>query len=253
MAESLEILFTPADFAALPARDLSDTVCVVFDVLRATTSMLTALANGAAAIIPVADIPEALAQRRRDPTVLLAGERDGFRILAVQTGGVDFDLGNSPREYTAQKVAGRTIVSTTTNGTRALRACAGAPLTLVGALLNLRAVAEEIIRLNPRHLVIVCSGTFEETAYEDVLAAGALAEHLLSAWPELCCSDAVAIAGQVYRAHAADLMGAMRVAKNGRKLLANHELREDVAFSAQLDTLTFVAAMEADGMVRVRR
>jgi len=250
MPEYLEILFTPAEFEALPRRDLSDTVCVVFDVLRATTSILTALANGAAAVIPVADIREALAWRQRSPDVLLAGERDGVRILAAQTGGVDFDLGNSPREYTAGKVAGRTIISTTTNGTRALRACAGARLILVGAFLNLRAVAEAVLKSNPNRLIIVCSGTFEETAYEDVLAAGALAETLAAAWLEMKGSDAVAMARQIYRDHAHDLSGAMRWAKNGVKLLANPELRDDVAFSLQRDTLAFVAAMKGDAVVR---
>ena len=95
----MDVLFTPADFAALARRDLSRTTCVVFDVLRATTSMVTALSAGAEAIVPVSDIPEALAWRNRLPEVLLAGERDGRRILADRTGGVDFDLGNSPREF----------------------------------------------------------------------------------------------------------------------------------------------------------
>src|SRR6266700_3040795 len=77
---SLEVLFTPAEFGELGEVDLSGTVCVVFDVLRATSSMATALANGASAIVPVAEIPEALRLRERDPDVLLAGERDGLRI-----------------------------------------------------------------------------------------------------------------------------------------------------------------------------
>src|SRR2546422_11748827 len=97
---TLEVLFAPAEFAALHQRDLSETACVVFDVLRATSTMVTALANGAAAIIPVAGIPEALAIRQRQPEVLLAGERDGLRIQADLTGSIAFDLGNSPREFT---------------------------------------------------------------------------------------------------------------------------------------------------------
>src|SRR5437763_16641631 len=121
--KSLEVLFTPADFAGLRSRNLSDTLCVVFDVFRATSSMITALANGASAIIPVAEIPEALAVRQKDPTVLLAGERDGVRIRAHLAGGTDFDLGNSPREFTREKVSRKNIVMSTTNGTRALRSC----------------------------------------------------------------------------------------------------------------------------------
>src|SRR5262245_5284580 len=115
MMPSLEVLFTPADFAALEARDLSETVCVVFDVLRATSTIVTALANGASAIFPVAEISEALAVRRKEMDVLLAGERNGLRILNHLTGSIAFDLGNSPREFTRAKVAGRPIAMTTTN------------------------------------------------------------------------------------------------------------------------------------------
>src|SRR6516162_3651732 len=104
--KTLEVLFTPADFAALKKRKLDHTLCVVFDIFRATSSMVTALASGAAAIVPVGEIPEALAIKRETPDVLLAGERDGIRIRAKLTGGIDFDLGNSPREFTREKVAG---------------------------------------------------------------------------------------------------------------------------------------------------
>src|SRR5580692_7380997 len=136
MPPTLEVLFTPAEFATLPQRDLSGTVCVVFDVLRATSTIVTALANGADAVIPVAEIPEALAAKRARPDLLLGGEREGVRIRADQTGGVDFDLGNSPREFTRERVAGRTIILTTTNGSRALRACAGARAVFAGSFLN---------------------------------------------------------------------------------------------------------------------
>lgn len=129
----LEVTFTPAEFAALRQRDLSQTVCVVFDVLRATSSIVTALANGACEIIPVCEIAEAVALRQARPDLLLAGERNGRRILRAQTGSVDFDLGNSPREFTRERVAGRSIAMTTTNGTRALQACRGARRLLVGA------------------------------------------------------------------------------------------------------------------------
>src|SRR3954468_9794467 len=92
----LDVHFTPADFNALSQRDLSSTICVVFDVLRATSSMITALANGATEIIPVAEIHEALALRKADQNILLAGERDGVLITSALTGGSSFDFGNSP-------------------------------------------------------------------------------------------------------------------------------------------------------------
>jgi 2-phosphosulfolactate phosphatase len=77
-AKHLEVLFTPAEFDRLGQRDLAETECVVIDVLRATSSMVTALANGAATVIPVAEIAEALAWRQRDRRILLAGERHTF-------------------------------------------------------------------------------------------------------------------------------------------------------------------------------
>src|SRR5579862_2869593 len=159
---SLEVLFTPADFARLPHQDLSATLCVVFDVLRATTSMVTALGNGAAAILPVEEICDALAARQAQPEVLLAGEREGVRIGPDLAGGITFDLGNSPREFTAAAVAGKTIVMTTTNGTRALHACRRARRTLAGSFLNLAATADAIRHDDADRLLLVCSGTFEQ-------------------------------------------------------------------------------------------
>src|SRR5208283_2215084 len=174
----IDAILTPAELPALAKRDLRDATCVVFDVLRATSTFVTTLHNGAKAIIPVSEIAEALAIRQKQPDILLGGERDGVRIRAAQTGSNDFDLGNSPREYTPEKVRGKTIVSTTTNGTRALRACAGAQTVLAASFLNLTATAQFIRRLQPAQIVLVCAGTRENVATEDVLAAGALAEIL---------------------------------------------------------------------------
>src|SRR5258706_12490375 len=123
MTASLEVIRTPAEFGTLGERDLSQTVCVVFDILRATTTMITALVNGAEAIIPVEQIGEALEVRRQRPNVLLAGERDGVRIRANLTGGIDFDLGNSPREFSADRVQGRTIVMTRSEERRVGKEC----------------------------------------------------------------------------------------------------------------------------------
>src|SRR4051812_27980863 len=114
---TVDAVLTPAEIALLPHAELADATCVVFDVLRATSSMVTALAHGAKEIIPVSTIEEALTARIRRPEALLGGERHGDRIEG-------FDLGNSPFEY--REIAGRTVISTTTNGTVALRACANA-------------------------------------------------------------------------------------------------------------------------------
>lgn len=244
------MLFTPADFAALTGRDLARTVCVVFDVLRATSSMVTALAHGAEAIVPVAEIPEAVVRRQQRPDVLLAGERHGLRIRADRAGGAEFDLGNSPREFSAATVRGKTIVMSTTNGTRALRACAGASVVLVSCWLNLQATVDCLKARAPGHLILVCSGTFEEAALEDALAAGAVAESL---WPQFATghiSDAAVIARQLYRTLGKDLANAMRLARNGQRLLGNPDLRADVAVCLQRDTMPLVAGLGAEGAVR---
>ncbi len=247
---SLEVLLTPAELAALRQRDLGQTVCVVFDILRASTSMITALANGAEAIFPTADIPEALAIRHQRPDVLLAGERDGVRIRGHLTGGIDFDLGNSPREFTPEQVRGKTIVMTTTNGTRALRACAGARIVLVSCFLNLQATVMRIKEEKPPSLLVVCSGTLEQAALEDTLAAGALCDQL---WPLFTggrVADSAEIARQLWMTLHQDLPGAMSHSRNGRRLLANPDLRDDVSFCLQRDKLSFVAGLLADGTVR---
>ncbi len=251
MPTSLEVLFAPAEFNALGQRDLSRTVCVVFDILRATSTMVTALANGAAAIVPVAEIGEALAIRNQQPDVLLAGEREGVRIRAATTGSVDFDLGNSPREFTADRVRGRTIVMTTTNGTRALRACAGAKAVLIGAFLNLEAVAAWIRRERPEHLLLVCSGTVDQTAYEDALVAGALCDLISEDYAGGQVADSALVARETYRSAQSDLLAAVQRARNGRRLLAIPELRDDVAVCVRRDEAPLVAVLRANGMVRI--
>ena len=249
---TLEVLFTPADFAALEARDLTETVCVVFDILRATSSMITALANGATAIVPVAEISEALALRRDQPGILLAGERDGVRIPSHLTGGISFDLGNSPREFTKQKVRDRTIAMTTTNGTRALRSCARAWAAFIGSFLNLRATSELLQHEPPNHLLVVCSGTFDQAAYEDVLGAGALCELLWPTHSAGAVSDSAEMARRLYLLEKDDLSAAMAWSRNGRRLLANLDLADDVPFCLQLDRFNLVAELQPDGFVRRR-
>jgi len=253
MTRFLDVLFAPAEFAALAQRDLSQTTCVVFDVLRATSSMITALAHGAEAIVPVADIPEALALKRQRLELLLAGERNGVRILRDQTGSLDFDFGNSPREFTPERVQGRTLVMTTTNGTLALRACARAQSTLVSAFLNLGATMAEIRRRQVDRLVVVCSGTFEEAALEDTLAAGALCDALWPLYSTGHVADSAQIARELWLRLGSDLASAMRQARNGRRLLEHPDLRDDVPFCLRRDAFDLVAVLSPDRQVRQYR
>jgi 2-phosphosulfolactate phosphatase len=251
MQPNLEVLFTPAEFDALKNRDLSNAVCVVFDVLRATTSILTALQHGATQVFPVKEISEALALRRgRAQTALLAGERDGLRIRAAQTGEGDFDLGNSPREFTPERVAGRGIIMTTTNGTRALQACLGASRILVGALLNLGALARWINGQPPPNLILVGAGTFENAAYEDALAAGALSELVWDHFDRP--ADSAQIALEIYRAGRRNLLAAVQEhSANARRLLAQPDLRDDVPFAMQRDIIHFAAELKNGVVVKM--
>jgi len=156
----------------MPPGETAGGIAVVIDVLRASTTMITALASGARAVISEADV--AAARRRAaaaGAAAVLGGERGGVRIDG-------FDLGNSPAEYTAERVAGRIVVITTTNGTAALAACDAALERLVGAIVNRSAVAAAARRLAAMHRAhdvhLVCAGTDGTVTDEDVLAAGAI-------------------------------------------------------------------------------
>ena len=244
---SLEVLFTPADFGALKQRDLSQSTCVVFDVLRATSSMTTALANGAKAIIPVEEIPEALAVRKRLPEALLAGERGGVRIPAELTGGVAFDLGNSPLEFTEQKVRGKTIAMSTTNGTRALRACSRAQDVFISCFLNLSTTVEHLRSLHPANLLLVCGGTYEQAAYEDILCAGAICDMVWEDFDQI--ADSALAARSLFLLEQVGLLAALSSSRNGRRLLGQSGLRDDVAFCSQRDCFPLVAKLQRDGAV----
>jgi 2-phosphosulfolactate phosphatase len=245
----IETILTPAELPALAQRDLRVTACVVFDVLRATSTFVIALHNGAKAIVPVSEISEALAIRKKQPNILLGGERDGVRISA---NGIDFDLGNSPREYTPEKVRGKTIVSTTTNGTHALRACVNAQIVLAASFLNLGATAKFLQQKNFENILLVCAGTRENAALEDTLAAGALYELLARDDARPAFSDSAETALRAYTQAKFVLMATViRDSENARRLLAIPELRDDVAFCLQRDIFSLIAKMEADGAIRI--
>jgi 2-phosphosulfolactate phosphatase len=250
----IETILTPAELPALAQRDLRATVCVVFDVLRATSTFVTALHHGAKAIIPVSEIAEAVAFKnsefriRNSEFILLGGERNGVRISA---NGIDFDLGNSPREYTPEKVRGKTIVSTTTNGTRALRACVNAQIILAASFLNLGTTAKFLQQKNFENILLVCAGTRENAALEDTLAAGALYELLAREYTRPAFSDSAETALRAYTQAKSDLEATViRDSENARRLLAIPELRDDVTFCLQRDTHPLIARMEADGAIR---
>ncbi|HTR43540.1 MAG TPA: 2-phosphosulfolactate phosphatase [Pseudomonadales bacterium] len=239
----IDVILSPMELPALAGRDLRQVVCVVFDVLRATSTFVTALKNGATAIIPVSEISEALETGKRRPEVLLGGERKGVKIRTPEG---EFDFGNSPREYAPEKVNGKTIVSTTTNGTRALRACTGAKMVLAASFLNLGATANFLGEEKIENVLIVCAGTGENVALEDVLAAGALCEKLWGPDVVMELSDPAQMALAAFEKVQGDLPGAISQSENAQRLLSIPDLREDVEFCLQRDVFDLVAALQGE-------
>lgn len=145
-------------------------VAVVFDVLRATTTMAALLDAGAAGVRAVGEVDDARALKAADPSCVLAGERGG-----VAPPG--FDLGNSPVGFDPGAVRGRVVIMTTTNGTRAVARASGSPRVFMGSLTNLDALAARLAGLR-LDAVLVCAGTDGGRSDEDELAAGMLVERL---------------------------------------------------------------------------
>lgn len=167
---NVEAYFTPA---ALEPTALNGRTAVVIDVVRATSTMVTALAAGARAIYPTTSSEEAIklaSSLGRDDT-LLCGERRGLRIEG-------FDLGNSPAEFTEESVGGRQLVMTTTNGTRAFLAASGADRVVAASFVNLAAVVEAVA--DAEALTLVCAGKENRFSLDDAVCAG----HVLRALRE---------------------------------------------------------------------
>lgn len=164
----IDVLWTPAELEGVP---IQDRTVVLIDVIRSSTTVATAIRNGARAVVPAASTEEAMriANSIGRDQVLLAGERQGVRIEG-------FDLGNSPAEFTPDVVGDRTLVMATTNGMRVLLAVAAARMVFVAAFVNLSAVARRIVAVeNP---LIVCAGREGMVSVDDALCAG----HLVEAW-----------------------------------------------------------------------
>ena len=229
----------------MPEAATAGGIAVVIDVLRASTTMITAIARGAARVVPVADV----AQARRvaedlGRDALLGGERGGVKIDG-------FDLGNSPLEYTAARVAGRTVVITTTNGTAALAACRDARAILIGAIVNRAAVAAAIRRLarDGDHVHLVCAGTDGAVSAEDVLAAGAILDAATGAGTDDVLDDAALAARGFFRRVAARddlplaLVDEFRRSPGGANLVALG-MQADLPAAAAIDSLPLVPTLD---------
>lgn len=180
---------------------------VAIDVLRATTTIVTALANGANAVIPTLTPEEARAAAPAHNGALLGGERKNVRLPG-------FDFGNSPREYGPSLVAGRPILFTTSNGTRAIHAVAPLGPVLIAALVNVGAVVRRL-RQSGAPVLILCAGTNDELSLEDTVCAGAIADGLGA---EVVLNDFGMLARELFQKYRDDLPGLMRIARHGLKL-----------------------------------
>lgn len=234
----LDVYFTPGELAGV---ELPDRVVVV-DVLRATSTLVEALANGARAVFPVATADDAarIAQNIGRDSVLLCGERKGLPIEG-------FDLGNSPLEFTRERVEDLSLVMTTTNGTRTFLAVAerragkgdaeGAQV-LAGSFLNLAAVVERLAGGDGPG-AIVCAGREGRFALEDAVCAGAIVRGLAAARRDLETNDAAAAADALAGRHMKGLDRLLDGTAAGEHL-RSIGLAEDVAFCATVDRTAVV-------------
>jgi 2-phosphosulfolactate phosphatase len=224
------------DVALLP--DLLDrealrtSTVLVVDVLRASTTMVAALGHGCAAIVPVSEPGEAHRRARAMGTAaLVAGERKGRMIAG-------FDLGNSPLEMTAERVGGKTLVFTTSNGTRALLAARTAPAVGVAALVNVSAAAAWA-HASGRDVTVVCAGERGRVSLEDTVCAGLLIDGLLRNEPGAVVTEAARDALDVGRGYGKAVARLGRDSSWGRHL-ARAGRAADLAACLVLDTTTLV-------------
>jgi 2-phosphosulfolactate phosphatase len=211
---------------------------VVIDVLRATTTMVHALAAGARAVLSSLEVEEARSRARAEGAdAILGGERGGLPIAG-------FDLGNSPGEYTRGAVAGRVVVFTTSNGTRALERSRRARRVLVGAFTNLSAVCAAL-RAEPR-VDILCAGQAGEVARDDVLLAGALVERLEGGHAGPSLHDGARIARDLWRGRGpGPLAAALADSSSGRRLLEIGRAA-DIEAAAEIDLAAIAPELDLE-------
>ncbi len=230
---SIDVCYSPE---LLHLYDLKGKAVVAVDILRATSTMVTAFANGATDIIPVMKLEEC--QTYAAQGCLTAAERDGVKAEG-------FDLGNSPFAYMNESIKGRTIAITTTNGTRAIRMSEAAEEIVVGSFLNLQAVADHLAELQ-LDVLVVCAGWKGKFNLEDTLYAGALAERLQNQFKFE--NDATLASLYLYHAAKADLVSFLRQSSHVQRL-ENLEIHKDIEFCLQHDVYDVLPVWKHDRLV----
>jgi 2-phosphosulfolactate phosphatase len=233
----VEVCFSPALF---PHYFCEEAHVVVIDVLRATTSMCVAFMNGAQSIIPVGTV-EAL-RHYVGTGCLIAAERNGFPL--------DFaDFGNSPDEFTAERVRGREVAYSTTNGTRTIQMASRCHEVYIGAYTNFSAVCRRLVA-DGRPVILLCSGWKDRFNLEDSVLAGVMAERLLDSGFTSQC-DSVVAAMALWSAARPDLLG---FARNYAHLhrLAGLGIDRIVPFCHTFDLTDLVPRFDGKALVAVR-
>lgn len=231
----IEICLTPA---LLDQYEFSESVVVVTDVFRATTTICTAFANGAQSIIPVASEQEALNYKAMG---YLTGAEQSTEKCAFA------DFGNSPSEYSVARVSGRSLVMKTTNGTKAMKAAANCYKLLIGAFVNLQALVKRIIALD-HDVLIVCSASEDRICLEDSLFAGALASALLAEDGYVSGSDATRLAMALWHQANRDFSGFLMQSEHAKRLI-QHGFRADINYCLRKSIFGVVPELKGDTLV----
>ncbi len=233
--------FTPGPVDELALRERT---VVVLDVLRASSTIITALGNGAREVIPAATVESAMkiAGNLGPEQALLGGERNG-RIIP------GFHLGNSPAEYTESKVRGKSIIFTSTNGSQAIVKARYAAELAIGAFINLSAVAAAV-RVRARDLVILCSGRNGGFSLEDAVCAGMLVSRVVADGDALM-TDGANAATRLYRSLGRGILKMMRNSDHGR-YLEELGFGADIRYCAAVDGVPIVPLLDGN-VLRLRR
>jgi 2-phosphosulfolactate phosphatase len=256
----LDVAFIPTE---LEKKSPDGTLAVLIDVVRATTTIVTALAHGCRVVYPVLTVEQAFAlgspaslpaqepagSRRSQgnplPT-LLGGERGGLRVEG-------FDLGNSPREYARDRVQDTALIFSTSNGTRTLLALKGATEIMVAAFVNISAVCDALIQAcqqpttHDTRILIACSGVANTFSLEDSVCAGMLISLLSSKLPEVSKTPSATAAEIVYHHYAENLLQMLTFSDGGRRLIPIG-LEADLPVCADVDRFDIVPTFR-DGAI----
>jgi len=235
----VEVCFSPAEY---PLYREHFELVVVIDVLRATSAICTALENGISKIKPVASVEDA--KYWQDKGFIGAAERNGEIVEG-------FDLGNSPIAYIerAQELAGKTVVLTTTNGTKAIDIASEKETVVIGALNNLDALCDWL-KLQDENILILGSGWKDKFNLEDTICAGAIADRLIDTGLFKADEDSTVAAKFIYRS-ARDNMFAFLRASSHRRRLRKLNLSEDVKYCLTPNNSTTIPILEDGFLVRL--